>query len=144
MDADPNEPNDIAAEMNRLVDELRRHQTEVTMQNEELRTTIADLEAAKARLAALYDDAPVGYCTLDEQRIVIKANLSLARMLGVLAGTTARQAVRALRSRRGPGRVVPLPANARRSRPTLVRAAARRSVGRAAVGARRLHRRGCR
>ena len=53
MDADPNEPNDIAAEMNRLVDELRRHQTEVAMQNEELRTTIADLEAAKARLAAL-------------------------------------------------------------------------------------------
>ncbi len=83
MDADPNEPNDIAAEMNRLVDELRRHQTEVAMQNEELRTTIADLEAAKARLAALYDDAPVGYCTLDEQRIVIEANLSLARMLGV-------------------------------------------------------------
>jgi len=44
--------------------ELRVHQIELEMQNEELRTAHAELDAVRARYFDLYDLAPVGYCTI--------------------------------------------------------------------------------
>ena len=70
----------------RLLHELRVHQIELEMQNEELRVAQADLEASRARFFDLYDLAPVGYLSLDHQGIVIESNLRAASLLGAPRG----------------------------------------------------------
>jgi len=71
--------------------ELRVHQAELEIQNEELRRAQAELEAVRARYFDLYDLAPVGYCTLSDQGAILEANFTLATMLGVTRGALARQ-----------------------------------------------------
>ncbi len=61
--------------------ELRVHQVELEMQNEHLRATQAELEAAHQRFVELYDQAPVGYVTLSRQGSILAANLTSARLL---------------------------------------------------------------
>lgn len=63
--------------------ELQVHQIELEMQNEELRSAQAEIEAARARYFDLYDLAPVGYCTLSEQGRILEGNLAIATLLGV-------------------------------------------------------------
>lgn len=70
-------------ESQKLVHELRVHQIELELQNEELRRSQAELDAARARYFDLYDLAPVGYCTISGKGIVEEANLTVATMLGV-------------------------------------------------------------
>jgi diguanylate cyclase (GGDEF)-like protein/PAS domain S-box-containing protein len=78
-------------EIRRTLHELRMHQIELEMQNEELRRTQLELDAARARYFDLYDLAPVGYCTLGEQGLILEANLTAAGMLGVPRGALVKQ-----------------------------------------------------
>ncbi len=66
-----------------MLHELRVHQIELEMQNEELRESQVALDAVRARYFDLYDLAPVGYCTISEQGLIMQANLTAASLLGV-------------------------------------------------------------
>lgn len=66
-----------------LVAELEIHQTELELQNEDLRRAYEELEQLRNRYLDLYENAPVGYLTLDHRRVVRDANLTAARLLGV-------------------------------------------------------------
>lgn len=75
-----------ADELNRTLHELRVHQIELEMQNEELRKVQHELETVKERYLDLYDQAPVGYVTLGEAGLILEANRTAAALLGMAAG----------------------------------------------------------
>ena len=66
-----------------LIHELRVHQIELEMMNEELRMANLASEAARDKYAELYDSAPVGYFTFTSDALISEANLTGASMLGV-------------------------------------------------------------
>ncbi|MDD2580825.1 MAG: PAS domain S-box protein [Desulfuromonadaceae bacterium] len=66
-----------------LFHELRVYQCELEMQNEKLRKTQHELEVSRSRYFSLYNLAPVGYLTLNEQGHILEVNLAAADMLGV-------------------------------------------------------------
>jgi PAS domain S-box-containing protein len=76
-----------------LVHELRVHQIELEMQNEELRRTQVELEASQARYFDLYDLAPVGYYSLSAKGLILEANLTAATMLGVSRGALVHRPI---------------------------------------------------
>ncbi len=90
-------PENLAAlspqETRQTLHELRVHQIELELQNEELRRAQAELDAARARYFDLYDLAPVGYCTLSEQGLILEANLTAASLLGVARGALVGQPI---------------------------------------------------
>ena len=70
-------------DLTRLVHELRVHQIELEMQNEELQRVRNELEQGLSRYTDLYDFAPVGYVTLGKDGTIRKVNLTGARLLHV-------------------------------------------------------------
>src|SRR5574341_1492807 len=70
-------------ESQRLVHELQVHQIELEMQNEELRRTKEELEAALSKYTDLYDSSPVSYFTLGRDGTIRSVNLTGAHLLGV-------------------------------------------------------------
>jgi PAS domain S-box-containing protein len=75
----------------KLLYELQVHQIELEMQNEELRRAQAELDAARTRYFDLYDLAPVGYVSVSEKGLILEANLTAAKMLGMARGALSKQ-----------------------------------------------------
>ena len=69
------------SDFNRIIHDLKVYQIELELQNEELRDTQKQLEASRNRFAQLYNQAPAGYVTLDQNSIVLQANQTFAAMV---------------------------------------------------------------
>jgi len=69
--------------MQRVIHELHVNQIELEMQNQELRRVQAELDVSHANYVDLYEQAPVGYCSVDASGVVVRANLTAAGVLGV-------------------------------------------------------------
>jgi PAS domain S-box-containing protein len=74
-----------------LLHELKVHQIELELQNEELRRTQLELEASRARYFDLYEHAPVGYLTLSPESLIQEANIKAADLLGVSKAALVEQ-----------------------------------------------------
>jgi diguanylate cyclase (GGDEF)-like protein/PAS domain S-box-containing protein len=75
----------------RLVHELKVHQIELEIQNEELAQSRAEVEALLRQYADMYDFAPVGYFTLARDGAIRQANQAGARLLGVEAAKLVKR-----------------------------------------------------
>jgi PAS domain S-box-containing protein len=77
-------PATPAAELSaeELIHELRVHQIQLEMQNEDLQRAHAALEASRLRYFDLYDLAPVGYCSVSSAGLILNANLTVCSLLG--------------------------------------------------------------
>jgi PAS domain S-box-containing protein len=71
------------ADTQRLLHELQVHQIELEMQNAELQDARNEIEAGLEKYTDLYDFAPVGYFSIDEQGLILEVNLTGAALLGV-------------------------------------------------------------
>ena len=70
-------------DVDEVIYELRVHQVELEMQNEELIKTQIRLEDSQRKYFDLYNFAPDGYFTLDKDGIILEANLKGASLLGI-------------------------------------------------------------
>ena len=66
-----------------IIHELQVHQVELEMQNEELHRIQQALNTEKRRYYDLYNLAPVGYCTLSAESLIIEANQVAAHLFGM-------------------------------------------------------------
>lgn len=76
-----------------MLHEMRVRQIELELQNEELLWTQGELDSARARYFDLYDQAPVGYCTLSAQGLILESNLTAATLLGVARDALVQQPI---------------------------------------------------
>ena len=72
-----------SADDTEIIHELRVHQIELEIQNEELRKSQIKLEDSQRKYFDLYNFAPNGYFTLDKDGIILDVNLAGAALLGV-------------------------------------------------------------
>jgi PAS domain S-box-containing protein len=70
-------------DVQRLVAELQVRQSELQVQNDQLRHAQIELAESRDRYSVLYDFAPVGYVTLDRDGTILESNRTAGTMLGV-------------------------------------------------------------
>ncbi|RJP79605.1 MAG: PAS domain S-box protein [Desulfobacteraceae bacterium] len=83
----PDSPGISPEESASLIHELRVHQIELKMQNEELRRIQEELEKSRNRYSHLFDFSPFGYFNVDEKGIIEQVNLTAADMVGIARGS---------------------------------------------------------
>ena len=74
------EKNDVDAQ--KLLHELQVHQIELEMQNEELLNAYEAAEAALKKYTLVFDQAPMGFVTLERDGTIAELNFAAAEMLG--------------------------------------------------------------
>ena len=89
-DADAETGDRTPDDLRQMIHDLRVYQIELELQNEELRRTRVVLEEtreeatrARDRFIHLYDDAPVGYITVDSSSIIRQCNRTFLDLLGM-------------------------------------------------------------
>lgn len=79
-------PEALKTSVMQLAHELQVHHTELEAQNEELRKARDELEESQRKYSKLYDNAPVGYFTIDGRCRILDVNLTGAALLGYERG----------------------------------------------------------
>lgn len=64
-----------------LIQQLQSHQIELEMQNEELRQAQIQIEKSAEKYFDLYDIAPIGYVSLNQEGRIIETNLTFSGLL---------------------------------------------------------------
>lgn len=77
----------------RLVHELRVHQVELQMQNDELCRAQAELSATRERYFDLYNLAPVGYFIVSHEGRILETNLAGVAILGIPRAALVKQPI---------------------------------------------------
>src|ERR1041384_5392467 len=70
------------ADLQRVVEDLRVHQEEISVQNQRLIEMQAELERSRDLYADLYDSAPIGYATFDRNGLILQINLTGSMLIG--------------------------------------------------------------
>ena len=70
-------------EVKALLHDLRVHQVELELQNEELRNTQKELQKVTGNYSRLYHNAPAGYLTVDSSGYILQANNTFGHLVGV-------------------------------------------------------------
>lgn len=65
-----------------IIHDLEVHRIELEMQNDELQRANNDLEDAKRQYAELFEFAPVGYLTIDQEYRMTRVNLAFSQLTG--------------------------------------------------------------
>jgi diguanylate cyclase (GGDEF)-like protein/PAS domain S-box-containing protein len=78
-------------ELNNIIHDLKVHQIELEMQNEELKRIQVELDITKTRYVDLYEMAPGGYLVVSEAGNILEANLTAAVLLGLKRGNLSKQ-----------------------------------------------------
>jgi len=81
------------AEALKLIHELRVHQIELTMQNDELCRAQAELNATRERYFDLYNLAPVGYFIVSHEGRILETNFTGVTLLGVPRAALVKQPI---------------------------------------------------
>ena len=78
----------------KVLQELCIHQIELEMQNEELLQSKEELYLVKERYFDLYEQAPIGYCTLSEEGKILQTNLTMATLFVLPKGKLLGQSIK--------------------------------------------------
>jgi PAS domain S-box-containing protein len=70
-----------SADITKLINDIQVFQAELEIQNDELRTSLDELEKSRTRFSRLFDMAPAGYIILDEAGIILDVNQTMMDML---------------------------------------------------------------
>ncbi len=82
LDSDnSNDPEGLDEDTKKILQELRVHQIELELQNEELKRSQEDLVRQRERYYQLFHNAPIGYALIDSNGLIRKVNHTLCRML---------------------------------------------------------------
>ncbi|AGW14182.1 PAS domain-containing protein [Megalodesulfovibrio gigas] len=80
-----------ASESKKIIHDLQTYQIELELQNEDLRNTQQELERTRSMFSRLFDNAPVGYITIDEFGIIHQANQTFAELVAMPHGSLLRK-----------------------------------------------------
>ncbi len=72
----------VPEELRKAIQALELSQIELELHNSELQEAQKQLEDSRCRYADLFDNAPIGYLTLDERGTIVSANNTATLMLG--------------------------------------------------------------
>lgn len=78
-------------QIEKILYELQLYCLRLEIQNEELHQVQAELDAARVHYFELYDLAPVSYCTVSKQGLILDANLAASTLLGDTRENLAKQ-----------------------------------------------------